>query len=186
MIDKNFYNTVFSKSIRYNVPYKDSPDYRLGVWPDVVSRLKDERVLELGCGTGQFAEMIKDSGVCESYLGIDYSDVAIEKADKLGDGYKFICCDIEDRNYVGDYTVVIILETLEHIDGDSKLIESLPEGMRVIFSVPSFPAPQHFRCFDTINDVISRYDKLINIKYSRIFGGKHRIYLCDGNRSCSI
>ena len=180
MIDKHFYNTVFSNSIRYNAPYKDAPDYRLGVWPDVVSRLEKEKVLELGCGTGQFAELLKDTGVCESYTGIDYSDVAIKKADKLGDGYKFLCEDINEYCFDFDFTVVIALEFLEHVEDDLMIIKKLPSGTRIIFSVPSFSAPQHYRCFEKMENVIQRYSELINMTYGRTFGKKHKIYLCDG------
>lgn len=175
-LEKDFYNKVFTNSKRYNCSYQESPDYRIGMWPIVMEFIKNgSRILELGCGTGQLAEMIKDNKEVE-YLGVDFSEVAIKKARERVPEYEFKCYDLrEDLSFIETYNpdLVLAFEFFEHIENDLRVINAV--SCDILFSVPSFPAKQHTRCFNTIDEVLQRY----NAKHIKTFGSTHRIYLCS-------
>ncbi len=68
----------------------------------------------------------------------------------------------EAKNYEGTYDVMVSTEVFEHID-DFRAIENIPDGQRVIFSVPSFPHPSHLRVF-TERSVRERYGNVFGIE----------------------
>jgi glycosyltransferase involved in cell wall biosynthesis len=99
-------------------------------------------VLDIGCGLAKLADKIKN------YAGFDFSEYAIEQAQKkypkatlwVGDAYdkeNYEMSSKKDRVY-------ICTEVLEHVD-DKKVVENIPSGSRLIFSVPSFDDPSHLR-----------------------------------------
>ena len=80
--------------ILYNTHYTKSPYYYL--WSIIIEKLNYANpglILELGCGAGQLASLIRDKGF-KNYIGIDFSKVAIDIATKVCPEFKFICEDI--------------------------------------------------------------------------------------------
>lgn len=191
---KNFeyYNKLFLNSKKYSNSYKDLLYYKLGIWPDVLNLVRDQsKILDIGCGPGQFAKMLSDSNKQITYLGVDFSDVAIKKCMdlKLPDNYSFLLGDILDINNfhniidIFNPTNFICLEVLEHIDNDLQIVLNIPTGRDVIFCVPNFTDPGHVRCFKNIDEVFNRYRSLIDIKYYKEYGDTYKFYLCYGIRS---
>jgi hypothetical protein len=66
------------------------------------------------------------------------------------------------RQNIKEYDT-FITTSLEHIQFDCEMIKELPIGAKFIFSVPSFDDPGHFRYFININEVLKRYNKLLDI-----------------------
>ena len=97
--------------------------------------------------------------------GVDFSANAIEIAKKTNKGANFYCNNLvtDDVYNKHDYDVAVILEVLEHINDDLKVIESVPSGKRIIGSVPSFDSTGHVRMFKTKAAVRKRYEKLVKI-----------------------
>lgn len=163
----------------YRRHYRNTPYYPL--WKKAASYIDlKSRILDLGCGPGQFAQMLFDMGV-KNYRGIDFSAEAIRMAREKGSG--FICADILTCDY-GDYDTVVCLETLEHIPGDLAVIGRIKKGASIIFSVPDYDSPTHVRLFKDMKKVKNRYGRLIDIRESsefiiseKSFG---KIYLCKG------
>jgi 2-polyprenyl-3-methyl-5-hydroxy-6-metoxy-1,4-benzoquinol methylase len=60
------------------------------------------------------------------------------------------------------FNLFILLEVLEHVNDDMKLLSTLPSGSRVIFSVPNYDSKAHVRFFGSAGDVIQRYQKILN------------------------
>ncbi len=68
--------------------------------------LNGMRVLDFGCGKGDFYEYLIKHGIDCEYTGIDINPVLIEFASKKFKNARFIACDIED-GIKGDFDYVI-------------------------------------------------------------------------------
>jgi cyclopropane fatty-acyl-phospholipid synthase-like methyltransferase len=109
----------------------------------------DMRVLELGCGLGQFLLYLRAKGVGD-FLGID-QDAAIEA--HLPDAVHghFKCCDIETflsaEPFSGPYDRIVLFDVLEHFtaaDGAAllgRLGKILTLGGRIVVKVPNMGSP---------------------------------------------
>jgi 2-polyprenyl-3-methyl-5-hydroxy-6-metoxy-1,4-benzoquinol methylase len=142
---------------------------------------KDLKILDLGCGPGQFARMLFDMGL-KNYRGIDFSAEAIRLAKKTGGN--FVCDDILKCDY-GDYDIVVCLETLEHIPGDLAVIRRIKKGKKIIFSVPDYESPTHVRVFKELEEVRERYgaDIMLMRPFEFIINKKgNSIFLCKGTK----
>jgi len=72
----------------------------------------------------------------------------------------FIFADLRDSKSFGIYQnfhAFVLLEILEHITADWKIIASIPSGSKVVFSVPDFNSKAHVRWFKNQEEVKERY-----------------------------
>ena len=174
---------------RYKEHYSNSVYYNL--WAHVLSLISPvEPILELGCGTGQFAHYAIDKGYNYLY-GTDFSPVAIQTCiDRIGCGYndKFLVNDVITTTGGKNWTVVC-LEVLEHIewekdqDGREKDVEVCKkyEENHFIFSVPDFNSESHVRHFPTLRSVIDRYGFLNITQVIPVRIKKNTIWLVEVN-----
>lgn len=126
-------------------------------------------IIELGCGTGQFAEMMSYLGVINpnNYRGYDFSDYAISIARSKCRDLDFIIQDIEQIKpdiFFKGKNLVIMLEVLEHCD-DFEVLSKIPNGSIVLASVPDFDAQDHIRHFSNVDEVTERYSKYLDLEY---------------------
>jgi len=128
---------------------------------------RNKSILELGCGTGQFAEMLNSYGY-NHYLGLDFSEEAISRAKKRNPEMKFVNADIENDLLDFDYDTIVSLETMEHLKDDLKLIQSFPKK-EIVITVPSFNDPAHVRYFKELKDATDHYSKVIDIEKAQKF-----------------
>lgn len=162
-----FYDGVYSGKLKpnstplaYRVSYKLSTYY--SAWKIAIGETKKgEKIGDLGCGVGQFAAMCLANNR-DYRLGIDFSEVAIQQAKELNpeiaDNFKVgNLLDDEIIELVKGLDTIYILEVLEHITNDKELLNSLPKGMQVVFSVPNYDSAGHVRHFKTYKDVEQRY-----------------------------
>jgi acetyltransferase-like isoleucine patch superfamily enzyme len=56
-----------------------------------------------------------------------------------------------------------MIEVLEHVKKDIKLLQMLPPGQNVVITVPNYPANNHVRYFAEISSVIERYRGVVEI-----------------------
>ena len=171
--DHNYYNVAFAERKHYHTHWRES--YYVPMWEVIIGILdiiKPGRILDVGCGTGQFAAMLEDYGYTD-YAGFDFSTVAIELARKASK-QKFYVGDAREVQCY-DYDTAICLETLEHAD-DLKILQNIRHGATVIFSVPDFDDQAHLRHFSSIQQVRDRYSPLLEfkllIKFDRFFIGR--------------
>jgi len=151
------YDEIYRSSEEYRADFRDSVYFP--VWSRVCALIpRSASVLDIGCGPGQFAEMLNDRGIA-SYLGLDISEEAIRMArDRLPQfevAASDALCDPMVAQSKAD--VIVCMEVLEHIDEDLALIERFPSGRQVVLTVPNFPSPGHVRWFSTPSDVAKRY-----------------------------
>jgi 2-polyprenyl-3-methyl-5-hydroxy-6-metoxy-1,4-benzoquinol methylase len=158
-----YYDKAFSKDPRYSGFYKELAHFP--VFQIALAYLKEmdrPYVMELGCGTGQFAQFIWERGIRE-YLGVDFSEKAIEIAKKLSPQL-FKVADISTVEIPPEFDTFVLLEVLEHIEKDLEVLRRIPEGKKIIFSVPRFDDPAHVRHFTSKQEVEFRFQNVMRIE----------------------
>jgi len=123
---------------------------------EVLCQLPDPRVLEVGCGTGDFAARISSENI--PYRGFDLSPVAIERSRKRGNAEVSVGTAYDKKMYAPeDYNIIVALEVFEHID-DLRAIANFPRDLHVLFSVPDFVETSHLRAYqDPQSDIVEYY-----------------------------
>ncbi|MEA3312612.1 MAG: class I SAM-dependent methyltransferase [candidate division WOR-3 bacterium] len=128
-----------------------------------IKRIENPKILEIGCGAGQFANYLYDEGY-RDYHGFDFSPQAIRMAKDAVD-FPFTVGDATNPNcYDCDYNAVVALEVMEHVADDLAVIRNIKQGTSIVFSLPTFDDPAHIRWFTTRRRIIRRYYKLIDIR----------------------
>ncbi len=158
-----YYDAVLTSSKEYRLPYKDSSYFVL--WTQIlqfIKKVEGPELLEIGCGSGQFAHYLYDEGY-RNYHGFDFSPKAIELAERTVK-QSFSLGDALDPNaYNHPYNLVIALEVLEHIGDDLGVIKNLKQGTNLVFSLPTFDDPAHVRWFVTPGQILKRYYRLVDV-----------------------
>jgi len=159
---QDYYNNIYLSNASYHSSAQNSIYYK--VWDYICLNLNEhERIFDLGCGVGQFASLLIERN--KNYaMGIDFSEIAIEKAIETNKVNKFCVGDLYDHGIYNliEYDTVLICEVLEHIDNDFFILEQIPAGKRIIFTVPNFAAAGHVRLFDSMKAVYDRYSDYID------------------------
>ena len=90
-----YYNKAFELE-KYKCKY-DKTHY-FPMWKKIIKEYlpKDDKILALGCGTGQFAHYMWDEGF-RNYYGVDFSPTAISVAKKFSN-QSFEIANIEKDN----------------------------------------------------------------------------------------
>lgn len=144
-----------------------------------VSALLRGRVLDCACGTGSLSEYC-----CDSYVGVDFSTVAIAKAKSSRPKtahFEVLDCEKQDFSSLGKFDSVYFGEVLEHVEDDSFMFESAikclnPKG-RIVCSVPNsdrVPDESHCRIF-TVPQIRREYSKYGLVRFYNWPGAFHRI-----------
>src|SRR5579864_78381 len=155
----DFYDAMYLQTEDYCRHYTHSRYYFL--WCVILDRMRPTEVralLDIGCGPGQFASLLRDRGL-QKYVGIDFSNVCIRMARLACTSAQFECSDVFSSDLFDtlDYDVAVATEFLEHIEGDLVILGRIRPGTRVYGSVPNFPDPSHVRYFNSVEDVYARY-----------------------------
>lgn len=170
-----YYDEAYLNSEEYSLPFAESPYKQM--WGKVAELIPEgSKILDLGCGPGQFAEFLYSFGF-NSYTGFDFSGVAVGACvSKELSGFKFEIADLNIfpvSNYDG---LFVCLETFEHLK-DYRLIENIGLGREIIFTVPDFNDEAHVRYFHSVNEVVDRYKHVIKFEHVQKF---ERWYICKG------
>lgn len=122
-------------------------------------------ILEIGCGAGQFANMLFDHGFL-NYTGFDYAaeGVALSKKNNPDHEEKFFVADAFQTDLMEKkYDLVICFEVLEHVQKDLALLQRIRPGTQMLLSVPNFDDPYHVRYFTSEDQVRERYGRVMCI-----------------------
>ena len=182
-----WYDSVYESSAEYNKHYTKSVYYFL--WTVVVDRMmrcRVARVLDLGCGPGQFGAMLYDKGF-RQYCGVDFSNKCIERAKQNCPAFEFIVANILETDVLEsrDYDCLVALEFLEHVEADLAVLRRVKAGAKFFGAVPSFPSVSHVRTFSSAAEVESRYGALfssLRVDTFQLDAKGARFYLLEGSR----
>lgn len=134
------------------------------------------KILDVGCGTGDLGSILSQKVL--SYKGLDFSQEAVKQSQSKN--LDTIHHNIYDFDYMSEsYDTILFIEVLEHIR-DIEVLRKIPNGKKIIFSVPDFPDPAHLRTYNK-DKILDRYNNLISdmsIQEFSINSGK--IYLVEG------
>lgn len=95
-------------------------------------------ILDVGCGSGSYAQLIESLGMDFSYLGIDIKESSAWKQSR----FPFKVFNAEDLIHLGQkFNVIISIQSLEHIANDKKAVAGmeacLEDNGSILISVPS-------------------------------------------------
>lgn len=162
------------------LPLEESP------WLEVYETLAvmippHEEVVDLGCGTGRFIELLLRHKHYGRITGVDWSEAALTEAFEYvrspGVEPSFRREDLREWEPDGDRagnTVYVCSEVLEHLDDDLGLVGKVPPGHRFLFTVPNFYSQAHVRIFPRVGDVWKRYEGLLAFRSWRWVGDERK------------
>jgi SAM-dependent methyltransferase len=183
--EASYYDAMYAVTAEYRKHYTASRYYFL--WCVIVDRLKRanvQSVLDVGCGPGQFASLLRDSGI-PKYCGLDLSKKAVRTARAICRQYEFVATSVFDTNLFEqfDYDAVISLEFLEHVNDDIAVLSRIRQGKLFYGTVPNFPEESHVRHFVDCGQVIGRYGSLFTqfrVDEFLANGGETKYFLIEG------
>lgn len=150
----------------FHLTYRRSPYYPM--FKGVAKLLRGHAgssVLEVGCGTGNLAQLLFDSTSLQ-YQGFDFSPVAVQMATRRTGRPDFYVGDAtQAQTYAGRrYDAIVCTEVLEHIEQDLEAVRLWAPGSWCVCSVPNYDADTHVRHFLSEQEVRARYGALIEIE----------------------
>lgn len=160
------YEEMYEDDTAYDLPYTQSHYYPMfAATLDEMKRLGGNNVLEVGCGSGSFAQMVFDR-TSAAYHGFDFSKTGVEKAiARNGKSDVFSVSNaLEADSYARDFDTIVCTEVLEHIERDLDVVAQWPAGVNCVCSVPNFDFATHVRHFLHEDEVRARYGELIDIE----------------------
>ncbi len=124
-------------------------------------------VIDLGCGGGHFGQCLQQLNPPATFHGLDFSEAGIMQARRRCDfnGYSFERADLTQAGYLWGMpqgAVYVCMEVLEHITEDLSIFSLIPEGARVVISVPTFDEPSHVRFFRDPQHIMRRYRRYLD------------------------
>ena len=159
-----YYDHAFHKSDDWKLHYTRSRYYPLWtVVADRVRRAGARRVVDIGCGPGQVACLLRDTGVPQ-YTGLDFSPARVQQARTVCPEFEFVAVDVfaSDLLESAEYDMVLTMEFLEHVDRDLDVLRRIRPGTPVLATVPNFPGTAHVRHFTTAAEVAERYGQVLS------------------------
>jgi 2-polyprenyl-3-methyl-5-hydroxy-6-metoxy-1,4-benzoquinol methylase len=177
-LSKKWYDDVFDtggSEEMYFLNYRDTPWYP--VWTRIIEILKENnssKILDIGCGPGQFAHCVLDGIDNIEYTGIDFSSSAINSAKSIDIPATFIESNALTFDYsTVDYDVVVSTEFLEHVYEDKEIINRITPGTLIIATLPNMDSEGHVRFLSknqeiAVSEIVNHYSdicKILNIEY---------------------
>jgi SAM-dependent methyltransferase len=179
--DAEWYDENFPESMRQHY----AMSRYLCLWAVIVDRMLrrgSRSVLDIGCGAGQFAALLRDKGIRE-YCGLDFSGRRIEHARSLCPEFTFVVADALETNLYSAhaYDTVCCTEFLEHVEGDIEILSRIRREAVFYGSVPNFPSASHVRYFVDSDQVNTRYSALLDpLRVDPFRVGNHTFFVIEG------
>jgi SAM-dependent methyltransferase len=184
-----WYDQLFESNGLFHCHYSRSCYYFLwAVITDRILRSGCNAILEIGCGAGQLAALLRDQGISQ-YTGLDFSTAAVELARTNVPSFQFLVADARTSPVYdhAPHDAIVCTEVLEHIQDDLLVVSRFRPGKRCLFTVPNFPNESHVRLFKDAGEVSARYGAFFReLHVSTLQGARdlsERFYLADGVRN---
>jgi SAM-dependent methyltransferase len=163
--DAQWYDANYRVSANYAAPYWES-EY-LFLWTVLSDRIRTagaRRILDIGCGSGQFASCLFGLTPIVDYTGLDFSAQAVAMAQRVCPQGRFVVGDATSTKIHDEtpHDILTCTEVLEHVPADHLVVERFRAGTRCICTVPNFPHETHVRHFKTVEEVAERYRRFFD------------------------
>ncbi len=157
-------------SYRYAILHrKETDNWEFKEIVSILSPKIGERILDVGCGTGEFCHLLKD-GYGVSPEGIDINEKALDIASSYYPDIPFRNIEF-DKLREETYNAVTMIEVIEHLKDPLDILLSLRESMknrgRIVVSTPNRLAVMH-----RIKSAITGRDFLYDPLHVQIFSPK--------------
>lgn len=98
-------------------------------------------ILELGCGTGAVITECQRRNLAKNYIGVDYTQEAIDYMQKHSEGIETMQGDITDPNFdiVGTYDVVVLTHVLEHLENPAHFLDATRRLLKFSYAIIEVP-----------------------------------------------
>jgi trans-aconitate methyltransferase len=188
--DAQWYDAAYKAIASYEEPYWRSHYYFLwSVLADRIRNAEAKRVLDIGCGPGQFASCLFGLTDIQEYTGLDFSTQAVEMAKRVCSKGRFVVGDATTTtiHHEVPHDVVVCTEVLEHVPTDHAVIGRFKTGVRCLCTVPNFPYHSHVRHFNSASQVMDRYGHLFDRLdvWAMRANVNHYYFLLDGVRNAN-
>ncbi len=113
---------------------------------------RETRILDIGCGSGQFLHFLKERGYTRAE-GIDLDRTQVEIAQSLGLQAECVDVDAYMKRPGKDFGLIAMLDIIEHFRRDElfplmeTIVSRLEVGGRLIASVPNAESPVGLPCY---------------------------------------
>ncbi len=127
-----------------------------------VRRSGAHSVIEIGCGAGEFARLLRDLGI-ENYLGLDTNAARLARARVACPQYRFDVADVFLTNHrrSEDYDIAVMTGFLEFVRWDLVALELVRPHRRVLGTVTAGDEPGRVRQFTSANQVLDHYSQVL-------------------------
>lgn len=154
-----WYDETFHGADHWKDEYFKSRYYP--TWAVIAYRLSRSgvgSVLDVGCGSGQMAQLLRDKKT-PRYLGFDFSPARVEHARSSCPEYEFVVADVFETDLLEnhEYDAVVCTEFLEHVERDLEVLDRIRPGTLFLATVPNFPSAAHVRHFASEAEITDRY-----------------------------
>lgn len=163
--------SVSSKQLELNLRELQSEANYPDHWRFFLNFLRQhnyKKILDVGCGVGAYAKLLKDNGLNVEYTGIDYSDNAINIAKKQWGFGNFKCLDYRnlDNEFLCEFDLVHLGAFLDVLPNANEALEFiLKQKPKSVFisRIEITKKPSHFTVYNAY-DTIKTYSYKHNQK----------------------
>ncbi|PCJ21369.1 MAG: hypothetical protein COB02_01925 [Candidatus Cloacimonadota bacterium] len=139
---------------------KNGKNYYQDISKFIANKNDKLNILEIGCGPGYLAELLKFNNNIASYVGVDISKASINTCKtKLSsdDRFLFKVENIEDTlNSLDDFDIIVAIDVLEHLPNNilNKLIYSINNTKKIFYFITPYlnyvPTPEHIQVYSKV------------------------------------
>ncbi len=104
--------------------YEAAAQIFINACSDLEMDLANARILEIGCGTGFYTEILAKLGA-KNYLGVDITDVLFPKLKQKFPNFQFVKKDITTDAISGEFDLIVMIDVVEHIVKEDKLTSAM-------------------------------------------------------------
>lgn len=145
---QNFYQKVYLKGEKKHYTHFVTKHTPTSEADEIIKETnwKSKKVLDVGCGTGNFA--LKAAKMGAYVLGIDFAEEAIKIAKKIRKHPNLTFKNIDVVNVKEKFDIIVSIGTLEHMDEPYKILKKLkshlkPNG-KIIITTPNWTNPRGY------------------------------------------